>query len=297
MTDGLVVVDKPASMTSHDVVARARRALGTRKVGHAGTLDPMATGVLVLGVGRATRLLGHLALHDKRYRATIRLGASTVSDDADGAVTATADVRALAAVTDSRIESALREQTGTIRQRPSSVSAIKVAGRRAHERVRSGEEVVLAAREVHVARIDVLGIQRSARAIEVDVDVECSTGTYVRAIARDVGHDLGVGGHLAALRRTRVGAFALADASSLTDLEERGPAVVLPLDDVAPRCFATWVVDARVGDAVRHGRRIEWTGPPAHAGPVAVVDAGGAFLALAVDEGGSARYLAVFADR
>lgn len=294
-SDGLVVVDKPGGLTSHDVVARARRALGTRKVGHAGTLDPMATGVLLLGAGRATRLLGHLALRDKEYRATIRLGVSTVTDDAEGDVIATADVSTLAAVTDAQVVAALRGQTGTIRQRPSSVSAIKVAGRRAHARVRAGEEVELPAREVQVARIDLLGIERSASALDVEVDVECSTGTYVRAIARDVGEVLGVGGHLTALRRTRVGPFTLAEARTLADLEERGAGVLLSLAEVASRCFATWVVDAAAADAVRHGRRIPWTGPADAAGPVAVLDADGALLALATDDDGLARYAAVFA--
>ncbi len=292
---GLVVVDKPGGLTSHDIVARARRALGTRKVGHAGTLDPMATGVLVLGVGRATRLLGHLALHDKEYRATIRLGTSTVSDDADGEVTSRADPDVLTVVTDDDLTAGLRALTGRIRQRPSAVSAIKVDGRRAHERVRAGEDVELPARAVEVTRLDVLDIQRSAGAIDVDIEVECSTGTYVRAIARDLGDGLGVGGHLTALRRTRVGPFTLAEARTLEALDADGPRTLVDLDSVAARCFPVWVVDADGADSVRHGRRLPWSGPVDSDGPVAVLDGDGALLALASDDAGTARYLAVLA--
>ena len=290
---GLVVVDKPGGLTSHDVVARARRALATRKVGHAGTLDPMATGVLVLGAGRATRLLGHLALRDKVYRATIRLGASTVTDDAEGDVTATADTLVLAGVSDTALASGLSALTGVISQRPSSVSAIKVDGRRAHARVRAGEQVALPAREVEVSRIDVVDVRRAPDAIDVDVEVACSTGTYVRAIARDLGEGLGVGGHLTALRRTRVGPFDVSEACSLDDLAAHGPALLMPMAQVATRCFPTWAVDSAQADAVRHGRRIPWGGPIAVPGPVAVVAGDGGFLALAVDDAGVTRYEAV----
>ena len=292
--DGVVVVDKPGGLTSHDVVARARRALGTRKVGHAGTLDPMATGVLVLGVGRATRLLGHLALRDKEYAATIRLGASTVSDDADGEVTATADPVLLASVTDSEIVDGLQAQTGAVLQRPSSVSAIKVEGRRAHDRVRAGEDVDLPPRAVEISRLDVRGIRRSAAAIDVDVDVECSTGTYVRAVARDLGERLAVGGHLVALRRTRVGPFTLAESRTLEQLAADGAGALVPLDAVARRCFPVWEVSDVEADAVRHGRRITWAGQPGAPEPVAIVGSAGEMLALAVDDGGLARYRAVF---
>jgi tRNA pseudouridine55 synthase len=295
LVDGLVVVDKPGGLTSHDVVARARRALGTRKVGHAGTLDPMATGVLLLGVGRATRLLGHLALRDKEYRATIRLGARTVSDDADGEITAIADSSDLAAIGDDDVRAGLRAQTGTISQRPSSVSAIKVDGRRAHARVRAGEEVELDAREVQIARIDVLDIRRTAQAVDVDVEVSCSTGTYIRSIARDLGESLAVGGHLTALRRTRVGPFALAQACTLEALAAEGPALLQSIDAVAAATFPLWPVDADAAEAVRHGRRIRWTGPTDVVGPVAVVDGDGLLLALATDDDGLARYSAVLA--
>lgn len=292
---GILVIDKPGGMTSHDVVARARRVLGTRKVGHAGTLDPMATGVLILGAGRATRLLGHLALRDKRYLATIRLGASTLTDDVEGEVLGHADPAVLAAVTDDRIDDALRRQAGAVEQRPSSVSAVKVAGRRAYDRVRSGEDVVLATRAVEISRIDVLGRSRSTGAIDVDVDVECSTGTYVRAIARDLGDALGVGGHLTRLRRTRVGPFDLAAALSLEAFGELGRAAVLGIDDIASACFPVWRLDAEAADAARVGRRVPWTGPATGEGPVALLSPDGQFLALATDDAGTARYLAVFA--
>lgn len=292
---GILVVDKPGGITSHDVVARARRVLGTRKVGHAGTLDPMATGVLVLGAGRATRLLGHLALRDKRYLATIRLGASTVTDDVEGDVVSTADAAALAAVADDAIDDVLRTLTGVVEQRPSSVSAVKVDGRRAYDRVRSGEEVVLAPRTVEIARIDVLARRRSPVAVDLDIDVECSTGTYVRAIARDLGDALGVGGHLTALRRTRVGPFDVAAALSLDELAERGRSALVGLDEVAPACFPVWSLADDDADAARVGRRIPWAGPAGVDGPVALLSGAGEFLALATDDAGTARYVAVFA--
>ena len=292
---GLVVVDKPSGMTSHDVVARARRALGTRKVGHAGTLDPMATGVLVLGVGRATRLLGHLALHDKEYDATIRLGSTTVTDDAEGELLETAPHDALQALDEADIHDALQRLVGTIAQRPSSVSAVKVDGRRAYDRVRAGEDVELAPRTVVVSRIDVLDVRWLPGAVDVDVHVVCSTGTYVRAIARDVGADLGVGGHLTALRRTRVGAFTADMAADVDTLADVGEAAVIPMDEVAATCFSTWTVGSPEADAVRHGRRIAWAGPDSTGEPVAIVGGDGEFLALGVDDDGLARYLAVLA--
>jgi tRNA pseudouridine55 synthase len=292
---GILVVDKPAGMTSHDVVARGRRVLGTRKVGHAGTLDPMATGVLILGAGRATRLLGHLALHDKRYLATIRLGGSTVTDDVEGDVVSVAEPGVIAAVSDARIDEELRALTGVVEQRPSSVSAVKVDGRRAYDRVRSGEDVVLASRTVEISRIDVLDRRRTPTAIDLDVDVECSTGTYVRAIARDLGDALGTGGHLTSLRRTRVGPFDITTALSLDELAERGPSALVGLDEVAPACFPVWPLDDDDAGSARVGRRIAWTGPADVAGPVALLSRTGEFLALATDDAGLARYVAVFA--
>ena len=201
---GLVVVDKPAGITSHDVVARVRRLAGTRKVGHAGTLDPMATGVLVVGVDRATRLLGHLTLTDKSYAATVRLGVSTTTDDAEGEVVESHPTDAL---TEDPVRKALAAFTGEIDQVPSAVSAIKVDGKRAYARVRDGEQVDLPARRVTVHRLEVVSIDLDAATVAIEVD--CSSGTYIRAIARDLGTALGVGGHLTALRRTAVGPFGV----------------------------------------------------------------------------------------
>ena len=292
---GLLVIDKPGGMTSHDVVARVRRILGTRKVGHAGTLDPMATGVLIVGVERATRLLGHLALHDKRYAATIRLGSTTVTDDAEGEVLTVADPTALLAVDEAQVRTGCARLTGALEQRPSSVSAIKVDGRRAYDRVRGGEEVELATRAVVVTRFDVLDVRRFDNELDVDVDVECSTGTYVRALARDLGTDLGVGGHLTRLRRTRVGAFGVAEALDLDRLADLGVSALIPLSDVAPRCFPTWQLDDDQTRAVAFGQRIAWGGPSEAQGAVALMSAQGDLCALGVDDEGLSRYLAVFA--
>jgi len=256
--EGLVVIDKPVGLTSHDVVARLRRVLATRRVGHAGTLDPMATGVLVCGVGRATRLLGLLALTDKEYIATIRLGIATHSDDATGQVVSAVG----ACLGDVAVESALAPQRGTISQRPSSVSAIKVDGRRAHERVRAGEDVELAAREVQVSLLEAGPVRHShvdgVAVTDVDVRVVCSSGTYVRAIARDVGIALGVGGHLTALRRTRVGRYTIEQAQSLDALlaDPPEPARVLAFADVARTEFGVLEVDENQAKAVASGVRI-----------------------------------------
>ncbi len=221
---GLVVVDKSSGMTSHDVVSRMRRLARTKKVGHGGTLDPMATGVLILGVGRATRLLTYVIGAGKCYTATIRLGQATVTDDAEGDVVSTAPV---GDVTDPAIHAALAAQTGEISQVPSAVSAIKVDGKRAYKMVRDGEAPELAARRVTVSRLDVLDIRRTrdsqgSDVIDVDVDVACSSGTYIRAIARDLGTALGVGGHLTVLRRTAVGGFTLDQAATLDDTRGTG---------------------------------------------------------------------------
>ncbi len=214
-TPGLLLVDKPQGFTSHDVVARARRILGTRKVGHAGTLDPMATGLLILGVGKATRLLTYVTGHGKSYDATIRLGQSTVTDDAEGEVVTTADA---SGVTDEALAAAIASLTGDIMQVPSAVSAIKVSGERSYARVRAGEDVVLAARPATVSRFEVLEVRRSGAVIDVDATIDVSSGTYVRALARDLGAALGVGGHLTALRRTSIGTVNVADAYALDAL-------------------------------------------------------------------------------
>jgi tRNA pseudouridine55 synthase len=285
--DGLVVVDKPPGLTSHDVVVRVRRLAGTRRVGHAGTLDPMATGVLVLGVERATRLLGHLALTEKAYVARVRLGASTVSDDAEGDVVSTADASVLP---DSAITAEVAALTGEILQVPSRVSALKVEGRRAHERVRDGEAVELAARPVTVHRFEVVTLHRDGPFVDIDVEVDCSSGTYVRALARDLGAALGVGGHLTALRRTRVGPYDLASAHTLDELADE--LTVLPLADAAAAAFPRHEVDEETARRLRHGMPIPRTA--LGDGPVAVFGPGGDFLALVQDRGPRAKPLAVF---
>ncbi|WP_426566550.1 tRNA pseudouridine(55) synthase TruB [Angustibacter sp. McL0619] len=294
--DGLVIVDKPTDWTSHDVVARMRRLAGTRKVGHAGTLDPMATGVLVIGVGRATRLLTYLVGADKTYTATIRLGVSTVTDDAQGEVTQRRDAARLAA---DQVGAAVTELTGAIEQVPSSVSAIKVAGQRSYARVRAGEQVELAARAVTVHRFDVLGSRtrtdQERGVLDLDVEVDVSSGTYVRALARDLGDALGVGGHLTALRRTRVGPYALAGARTLDQLESEQPLTVLSLADAARAAFACRDLTADEVRALRYGQRVPPTG--AHDGspgqPVAGIGPGGDLVALLEDRDDSARSVLV----
>ncbi|OAH51001.1 tRNA pseudouridine(55) synthase TruB [Microbacterium oleivorans] len=246
---GILLVDKPGGVTSHDIVARARRALNTRKIGHAGTLDPMATGLLVLGVGHATRLLTYVVGLDKTYEATIRLGVTTDSDDADGVETARADAGGVA---DDAIHRGIRTLTGPISQVPSTVSAIKVGGRRAYDLARAGEQVELKARDVLISRFEVRGIRRGGDVVDVDVVVDCSSGTYIRALARDLGADLGVGGHLTALRRTRIGPFDVADA--VTELTED-----IPLQDaagVAASLLGTFAVTADEARDLRHGKRL-----------------------------------------
>ncbi|NDL59281.1 tRNA pseudouridine(55) synthase TruB [Phytoactinopolyspora mesophila] len=285
--DGLVIADKPAGMTSHGVVGRIRRLAGTRRVGHAGTLDPLATGVLVVGVGRATRLLGHLALTEKVYEATIRLGASTVTDDSEGEVTSQADA---SNVDEASIRGEMAALTGEIRQVPSAVSAIKVDGVRSYHRVRSGEEVELKAREVTVSRFDALDVRPAGTFIDVDVVVECSSGTYIRALARDVGAALGVGGHLTALRRTRVGPYTADQARTLEELQEKFE--LTPLDVAAAAVFPRLDVDADTARHVAHGAPLPRTG--AGPGPVALFGPDGTLLSLVEDRGPRAKYLAVF---
>ena len=280
--DGLLVVDKPAGWTSHDVVGRVRRLARTRKVGHAGTLDPMATGVLVLGIGRATRLLGHLALTDKSYDATIRLGATTVTDDAEGEVVETADA---SAVTDEQLAAALAALTGDLQQVPSSVSAVKVDGVRSYARVRAGEAVELAARSVTVSRFALL----ERRGDDLDVVVDCTSGTYVRALARDLGAALGVGGHLTALRRTRVGPFGLDVSRTLEQAaEDLG---VVPLDAAVAASFPRRELTAEEAVALSYGKKLEPTGS---AGTVGAFAPDGRCTALVEDRDGVARASVVF---
>jgi tRNA pseudouridine55 synthase len=282
---GLVVVDKPGGMTSHDVVARVRRLAQTRRVGHGGTLDPMATGVLVVGVERATRLLTYVIGSRKRYLATIRLGQTTVTDDAEGEVTGGADASGVA---EEAVRAGLAALTGEIEQVPSAVSAIKVDGRRAYARVRAGEDVALAARRVTVSRLDLLAVRRPGGAlVDLDVDVECSSGTYVRALARDLGTALdGVGGHLTALRRTAVGAFTLAEASTLDELAGRDDPVTLPLSAAAARFFPRRDADEDEARVLSHGGPLSTVDI---AGPYAVFDPAGQVVAIVTEHDGRAR--------
>ena len=293
---GLLLVDKPGGMTSHDVVARARRVLSVRRVGHAGTLDPMATGLLVLGVGAATRLLGYVGGHDKTYEATMRLGQSTITDDREGEVLATTSTAHLG---DAAVTAALAAQAGPLLQVPSSVSAVKVAGRRSYDRVRAGEEVVLEPRAVTVHRLDVHRVVRpTPDLVDVDVTVTCTAGTYVRAIARDAGAALGVGGHLTALRRTASGPFSVADAAPVEDagqaLAAGGGAGVLGLADAARAVFPGRALSTEEGRALGHGQRIPATGAP---GLHAAIDADDRLVALVEDAGATARVAVGFPPR
>ncbi|GAA2000748.1 tRNA pseudouridine(55) synthase TruB [Nocardioides kribbensis] len=304
MTDlaGLLVVDKPGGITSHDVVSRARRALGTRKVGHAGTLDPMATGVLVLGANRATRLLGHLMLTEKAYAATVRLGVATTTDDAEGEVVSTTPAGHL---DEAAVRESLAGFVGDIEQVPTAVSAIKVDGKRAYQRVRDGEDVQLAARPVTVHELTVLDVRRvpggavtgdgagaspTTDVVDVDVALRCSSGTYVRAIARDAGRVLGVGGHLTALRRTAVGPYDLTVATPLEQLVEQGAGALLPVAAAARAAFASLDLDARQAGDVRIGRPLGL----ALDGLTALFDPAGEFLALYEPRDDRARAVAVF---
>ena len=291
--DGLVIVDKPPGWTSHDVVSRGRRLAHTKKVGHAGTLDPMATGVLILGIGRATRLLGHLALTDKTYEATIRLGATTVTDDAEGELLQERDA---SAVTDQAIAAAIADLTGDIAQVPSAVSAIKVDGKRSYARVRAGEQVVLAARPVTVSRFEV--VRRDGNDLVVVVD--CTSGTYIRALARDLGAALGVGGHLSSLRRTRVGPFDLTHARTLEELAEAF--AVIPLATAVDSAFPRRELTESEAVDLSHGKKLaatEQTGTgqtgPGQTGPVGAFAPDGRCIALIEDRDGVARASVVFA--
>lgn len=278
---GLVLVDKPQGITSHDVVARTRRLLGTRKVGHAGTLDPMATGLLVLGVGAATRLLTYLVGLDKEYTATIRLGAASSTDDAEGELGQHTDP---AAVDDAAIVAGIAALTGDILQRPSTVSAIKVDGRRAYALARAGEQVELKARPVTIHEFELLATRRG-HWLDLDVRIACSTGTYIRALARDLGEALGVGGHLSALRRTRVGPLAVAEAGAL---DESLASRMLSPASVAARLFPVVELDAAQAADLRHGRRLALPGEGA---TVAALDPAGELIGLIELRGGTARVL------
>jgi tRNA pseudouridine55 synthase len=284
---GLVIVDKPAGMTSHDVVARIRRLAGTRRVGHAGTLDPMATGVLVVGVEKATRLLGHLTLAEKEYQATIRLGQATDTDDAEGSVTGGASA---VGVSDQALNEAVVPLTGDIEQVPPGVSAIKVGGKRAYRLTREGAAPELAARPVTVRTFAIADVRRNGDLLDVDVAVTCSSGTYIRALARDLGRALGVGGHLTRLRRVRSGAYHIDAARTLDELAAGFE--VTPLTDAAAAAFPRLDVTEEQARTVAHGGRLPAAG--LGSGPAAVFGPDGGLLALVREENGQARPLAVF---
>lgn len=283
---GLVIVDKPGGMTSHDVVGRCRRIFGTRKVGHAGTLDPMATGVLVVGIERATKILGLLTATDKSYAATIRLGQTTSTEDAEGEVLQTVPA---GHVTDAAIGAAVAALRGDIAQIPSAVSAIKVDGERAYKLAREGRTVELAARPVRIYRFDVTAIRRAGDFVDVDVDVDCSSGTYIRALARDVGAAVGVGGHLTALRRTRVGRFGLDESRTLEDLAD-GPRLSYPLDEACLLAFPRRELTAQEAESARHGRAVA---PAGIDGIYAATAPDGDVIALLRDDGARTKSVVV----
>jgi tRNA pseudouridine55 synthase len=285
--DGLVIVDKPAGLTSHDVVSRMRRIAATRRVGHAGTLDPMATGVLVLAVGQATRLLQYLELGDKSYHARIRLGQATTTDDREGTVVLEASA---AEITEAQLRAAVGALTGEILQVPASVSAIKVDGQRAYKRVRDGEDVQLSPRPVTVRRFDVIAVERSGPLLDLDVEVDCSGGTYVRSLARDLGATLGVGGHLTALRRVQVGRFGIAEARTLADLADAGDPVSVSIADAAAAVMPVRPVDATEVSELSFGRALPPTGA---SGLYAAIGPDGGLAAVLREDERSARPILV----
>lgn len=249
MASGLVLLDKPAGITSHDLVARTRKAMGTRKVGHAGTLDPMATGLMILGVNQGTKLMQFASGLDKTYLATIKLGSATTTDDAEGEVVSTADA---SGITQEQIDREIAKLRGEIEQVPSSVSAISIGGKRAHQLVREGVEVEIPARKVTIKRFEQIGeLQHSAGSVSFDVVVDCSSGTYIRALARDIGAALGVGGHLTALRRTRIGAFDVASA-----FQDPPEATVTELAQAAASLVGAVEVSRQEAVDLGHGKRI-----------------------------------------
>jgi tRNA pseudouridine55 synthase len=294
---GILLVDKPQGITSHDVVARTRKRAGTRKVGHAGTLDPMATGLLVLGINNSTRLLTYLVGLDKEYFATIRLGAATTTDDAEGEVLGRAEPHDVVGLDDSAIAAALAPLTGEISQVPSSVSAIRVDGQRAYTLARAGETVELAARRVTVSALEVLDSRRVAgdtgAFLDLDVRVRCSSGTYIRALARDLGATLGVGGHLTALRRTMIGPFSVADAAELESLDVA--AALLTPAAIARRLFPVFTLDADQAVDLGHGKRLVAERPAGRPGPVAAISPDGRLVGLLDFADGIAKPIVNFA--
>lgn len=298
MTSGLVLIDKPSDWTSHDVVAKLRKIAGTRRVGHAGTLDPMATGLLVLGINSATKLLTFLVGEDKTYFATIRLGAQTITDDKESEFISVAESQKIESLDKNAIESALQEFRGVIQQVPSSVSAIKVDGQRAYAKVRSGDEVKLAARSVTISKFEIIGepklVEDEGQAfLDVDVVVDCSSGTYIRALARDLGNRLQVGGHLTALRRTRIGSYTIDQAQSLTELSPETLSVI-DISESAKQQFAVRTLSAQEVIDLRHGKRLKANGEGAE--PFAGVDATGKLIAMLTVSGKDVKSLVVFSE-
>ncbi|MFC9296327.1 tRNA pseudouridine(55) synthase TruB [Streptomyces sp. NPDC057011] len=293
--DGLVIVDKPSGFTSHDVVAKMRGIAKTRRVGHAGTLDPMATGVLVLGVEKATKLLGHLALTEKEYLGTIRLGQNSLTDDAEGEITSSTDATG---VTREAVDAGIAKLSGEIMQVPSKVSAIKIKGVRSYKRARDGEDFEIPARPVTVSSFQVYDMREAeaedgTKVVDLVVSVVCSSGTYIRALARDLGADLGVGGHLTALRRTRVGPYKLDRARTLDQLQEE--LTVMPIGEAAAAAFPRWDLDARRASLLANGVRIAMPEEYEAGRTVAVFGPDGTLLGLVENKGGKAKSLAVFA--
>ena len=286
-SSGLLIVDKPAGWTSHDVVAKVRRLAGTKRVGHAGTLDPMATGVLVVGIEKATRLLGYLALTEKEYTATIRLGQTTTTDDAEGEVIGHVPVLNIG---EAELLRAVAALTGEISQVPPGVSAIKVGGQRAYKLARAGETPELAARNVTVREFAVDAVRPAGDLLDADVRVTCSSGTYIRALARDVGTELGVGGHLTALRRTRVGPYPISSARTLDELAERLD--LTSLADAAAAAFPRRDLTPDEARLIAHGGKLPTLGTGAD--PVAAFGPDGSLIALLTEDGNRARSLAVF---
>ena len=269
--DGFLLVDKAGGMTSHDVVAMARKKLDTKKVGHAGTLDPMATGVLVLGIGIATRLLTYITDGKKAYQGKISLGSATHTDDKEGDVIFTAPEDKLQLITDSQIKEQLAGFVGNIKQRPSSVSAIKIDGKSAHARVRAGEDVDIPERDITIDEIEIKQISHLASSIEIDLSVTCSAGTYIRAIARDLGEKLEVGGHLTQLRRTLVSPFTLEQCKDIADAQ------LISIAEVIEKLFPIRRLDFSESREILFGRTIDQN---QQTGVVAALDAQGEFLAL-----------------
>ncbi|MEY4992962.1 MAG: hypothetical protein RIS82_84 [Actinomycetota bacterium] len=296
MSSGLVLIDKPSGWTSHDVVARLRKVAGTRRVGHAGTLDPMATGLLLIGINSATKLLTFLVGENKTYFATIRLGAATITDDKESEFSTIAEPQKIGAVTPQKIEAALAALRGEIMQVPSSVSAIKVDGQRSYAQVRSGNDVKLAARPITIHKFEILGEPRLESAgghqfIDIDVVVDCSSGTYIRALARDLGAALEVGGHLTALRRTKIGSYTIAQAQQLDDLSAEN-LVVLDISEAASQQFAVRNLDPQEVIDLRHGKRLVAQGEGKE--PIAGLDTSGKLVAMLTRSGKDLKSLVVF---